>query len=89
MAEVYLQLGPNTLQTRAVIDLLEQARGCSMPRIPVFTNCLLIRASPLCLLTDEHPALLLLICILCVSRLRVCMNILLTSLLLLTVHEFG
>ena len=28
VAEVYLQLGPDALETRAVIDLLEQARSC-------------------------------------------------------------
>ena len=28
VAEVYLQLGPDALETRAVLDLLEQARSC-------------------------------------------------------------
>ena len=30
VAEVYLQLGPDSLETRAVIDLLEQARSCNI-----------------------------------------------------------
>ena len=30
VAEVYLQLGPDSLETRAVIDMLEQARRWSI-----------------------------------------------------------